>query len=234
MERLGEGRWDLPGGVAPLANKGNVRIKIVEAPRSTRRQSVLETPQKASKELPPEDARFLAEQNHRAKVETRLPEGRSGKPGEKEVEKRPPVQEGEGWAKYVPRTEEWRDRAARGEGGSGMQPLPDDVKVGDAVDLNTTEFRYVGYFVHLRRALEMAWVYPAAAQRHGLTGAGQCLFRINEDGAVDGLKILGSTGHGILDMAFVDAVRRADFPPLPKSWGQKSLTIDARFSYGRM
>lgn len=114
----------------------------------------------------------------------------------------------------------------------GYQDYIDEtLEEGSFIDLNTQEYRYIGYFTNMRKAIELAWVYPIAALKKGLHGNVNLKFTIKPDGKIVKIKVLGSSGHRILDHAIVSAIQlAAPFAPLPKSFGKK-LNIKGTFRY---
>lgn len=62
----------------------------------------------------------------------------------------------------------------------------------------------------LRRAKR----YPSQARRRSLEGTAHVAFTISRSGAVSGIRLTRSSGHGLLDQAALDMVRRAS--PMPK------------------
>ena len=109
--------------------------------------------------------------------------------------------------------------------------IEDDVEIGNAIDLNTQEYRYIGYFTNLRKSIELTWTYPAPALRRGLYGNVYLKFTIDKEGKVSRIMVLDSSGHRILDSAIVDAIElAAPFAPLPKGFGSK-INIKGNFRY---
>jgi protein TonB len=110
--------------------------------------------------------------------------------------------------------------------------LDGKVEEGDRVDLNTTNYKYLSYFIGLRKSIELTWVYPSEAVRRGLQGDVRLEFKIEKDGKMSRIRILDSSGYEILDRAIVDAIKlAAPFAPLPKSMGKESLNVTATFKY---
>lgn len=109
--------------------------------------------------------------------------------------------------------------------------IEDDLEIGNAIDLNTQEYRYIGYFTNLRKSIELTWTYPAPALRRGLYGNVHLKFTIDKDGKVSRIMVLDSSGHRILDSAIVDAIElAAPFAPLPQGFGSK-INIKGNFRY---
>ncbi len=110
--------------------------------------------------------------------------------------------------------------------------VEDEVDVGDKVDLNTTNFRFIGYFTSIRKAFELVWSYPSEAVRRGLQGEVQVEFTIQKDGKLSRVKVVESSGHKILDDAVTEALRLASpFGPLPSGLKKDHLTVVGSFRY---
>jgi len=106
-----------------------------------------------------------------------------------------------------------------------------DVEEGDEVSLNTTDFKYLSYFSKLKDRIQMVWRYPEAAKVAGLQGSLVLKFVLNKDGSLRELKVVKSSGVGILDDAAIKAIRRAaPFYAIPQNLGDV-LTVVANFEY---
>ncbi|MEZ4741092.1 MAG: energy transducer TonB [Bdellovibrionota bacterium] len=121
----------------------------------------------------------------------------------------------------------------QGEIDAGYQEYIDyKAEEGERIDLNTQEYRYVGYFTVLRKSIELVWNYPIDAARKGWQGTVQLEFTIAANGDVSNIKVLNSSGYSILDRAIVDALKLASpFAPLPKGFGKERLVISGSFNY---
>lgn len=109
--------------------------------------------------------------------------------------------------------------------------LNEDIELGKTIDLNTQEYRYIGYFTNLRKAIELTWNYPSSALHRGLDGNVFLRFTITADGKVSHILVLNSSGHYVLDHAVVDAIQlAAPFAPLPEGFGKK-IDIKGTFRY---
>jgi protein TonB len=128
----------------------------------------------------------------------------------------------------MPQAEEMRKQVA-----AGYQDYVDDnIEVGERVDLNTTNFRYLAYFTSLRKAFELVWTYPSEAVQRGLQGEVKVEFTILKDGTVARVKVVDGSGHRILDDAVVEAIRlAAPFTPLPVGMKKERLTVVGSFRY---
>ena len=105
-------------------------------------------------------------------------------------------------------------------------------KKEDTVDLNTTEFRYLSYFLKLKRQIEGVWNYPEASRMRGEQGELLLVFTIRRDGYLEDVKLLDTSGFRRLDDEAIRAIRvAAPFSPFPKSWDLERLNIRAIFRY---
>ena len=120
-----------------------------------------------------------------------------------------------------------------GQVNAGYQDhLSDDIPLGDRVDLNTSEYRYIGYFTSMRKAIELVWNYPPEASRRGLQGEVSLEFAIGKDGRTSHIRVLKSSGYEVLDHAIIDAIKLASpFAPLPPGFGKNKLVITGSFRY---
>ncbi len=120
-----------------------------------------------------------------------------------------------------------------GQVNAGYQEYIDEnLEVGERIDLNTTEYRYIGYFSSLRKSIELVWNYPLEAARRGMQGEVDVEFAINKDGRATRIRVVKSSGYPILDDAIVEAIRLASpFAPLPKGLNKERLVIVGAFHY---
>ena len=116
---------------------------------------------------------------------------------------------------------------------SGYQDyLDEDLDVGERIDINTSDYRYIGYFTSLRKAVELVWTYPREAVRRGLQGEVGVEFTIMKDGSVKKVRVIRSSGHKILDKSVVEAIKLASpYTPLPDGFEKKKLVIVGGFRY---
>jgi protein TonB len=102
----------------------------------------------------------------------------------------------------------------------------------DTVDLNTTEFRYLSYFLKLKRQIEGVWNYPEASRMRGEQGELLLVFTIRRDGYLEDINLLDTSGFRRLDDEAIRAIRvAAPFSPFPQSWPLERLNIRAIFRY---
>ena len=110
---------------------------------------------------------------------------------------------------------------------------PNVDKKEDTVDLSTTEFKYLSYFIKMKRQIESVWQYPKESQIRGEYGTLFLVFTIKSDGYLEGVQLINSSGYARLDNEAVRAINAAaPFAPFPKSWGGlERLNIRATFEY---
>ena len=204
-------------------------------------KQIIETPLEKTQK-PPESG-FLSKNNHRAKKETKLKKEYFNQPNIKGLDAtRKPSSRRNKTAQPQKMEQEIYDSLVA-ESFLAMQQqsleelgfkdyIEGELAEGDAIDLNTTEYRYIGYFTNLRKAIELAWVYPSSAANKGIEGVVKILFAINKNGDLSTLKVLSSSGYGILDRYILQAIRMASpFAPLPESLPEDNLVITGSFVY---
>lgn len=107
--------------------------------------------------------------------------------------------------------------------------------MGDRVDVNTTNYRFAGYFTVMKKSVELVLDYPKEAVRRRIQGKVNIGFEILKDGRIDKVRILESSGYDILDNAWIEAIKlAAPFSPLPKDIAAKTLPVSfgVRFALG--
>lgn len=120
-----------------------------------------------------------------------------------------------------------------GGGGNGAVNAynPNVGDPGDALSISTREYKYMAYFAHMKEKIEMAWVYPQAAQQMGQQGVCTLRFTILKTGQVHNVSIIRTSGYRLLDRYAMRAVKESHFNPMPEHWPDKQLTISANFIY---
>lgn len=72
-----------------------------------------------------------------------------------------------------------------------------------------------GLIARIREAIERATIYPPLARRRRLEGTVLAAFFINDKGMPERIRVLESSGYGILDREVVSIIKRASpYPPL--------------------
>lgn len=197
-----------------------LRIKVVP---SSPKQAIAEVEQQET-EPPLKESSHLARQNHRAKKTRQLsPRPQQGvartgigPPGE--VRTKPKLDYG----KFLRQSQDFfaTDQFVQG------------VPLGNEIDLDTSEYRYVGYFAKLRKAVELVWVYPQRAVQRRQRGVVKLRFAIHADGTASKIKVTKSSGYKILDLAVIEAIKLASpFSPLPRGFGRDEITVRGSFWY---
>jgi len=189
------------------------------------------TPQTAKQESKPETVKpltmtpqksALAEAKKPKTSSITAPDGTVIVPSPEKMKPRNPYES------LLPSSKEMNNQVAAGY----QDYVDDELETGDKIDLNTTNFRFIGYFTSIRKAFELVWIYPAEAVRRGLQGETHVEFTIHKDGVVTRIKVVESSGHKMLDDAVVDALKLASpFGPLPPGYKKDNLTIVGSFRY---
>ncbi len=100
------------------------------------------------------------------------------------------------------------------------------------LSLNTMEFKYLSYFLSIKRKIYLMWDYPKEAALMGMEGKLKIRFTIGKDGSLKELKLVKSSGYRILDEEALNAIKyAAPFNPIPDRFGQDHITILATFEY---
>jgi len=222
-----------------------------------RQQRIVETPLEPTEK--PTVPSFLGAQDHIAKKETKVSDRKKrpraeeagqelGKKGlqtqaaQAAKEKRlllrnGPVQAQVGMDKAKPRNRYESllptSKDLEGQLRAGFQDyIGEKMDEGDRIDINTTEYRFIGYFSQMRRAIELVWTYPMDAARRGMQGEVGLEFTINKDGTTSRIRVIRSSGYEILDKAIVQAIKLASpFSPLPPNFGKEKLVVTGSFRY---
>jgi protein TonB len=87
------------------------------------------------------------------------------------------------------------------------------------ISARTQEYKYAAYLEAWRRKVERIGNlnYPDDAKRHKLYGHLVLTVTLSPDGTVDGIRLLRSSGHKLLDDAAIRIVRlAAPYAPFPK------------------
>jgi protein TonB len=101
-----------------------------------------------------------------------------------------------------------------------------------AIALNTRDPQYITYFNSIKRSIEIVWEYPEAALRYGLQGKLLLQFTILNNGELESMQIVRSSGSNLLDQEALRAMKAAaPFRPIPPWIDKKKLTIMASFEY---
>ena len=100
------------------------------------------------------------------------------------------------------------------------------------ISLNTKDKRYVSYTKIIKERLMRNWRYPPRAREYLIEGKLLLIFSLARKGNITQIKILGSSGHEILDEEAIRAVNAAaPFPSFPEHITVSRLNIKANFDY---
>jgi TonB family protein len=112
------------------------------------------------------------------------------------------------------------------------EKLHDPPDTEDTISLDTKDKRYVDYAVLIKKEIMRNWRYPPEAREHLLEGTLLVVFSVGRDGGLIQIRILKTSGHEILDMEAVRAIRKAaPFPPFLEHITSSRLNIRANFDY---
>ena len=103
-----------------------------------------------------------------------------------------------------------------------VDELSSDLDLGEYTDVNTLEYKNMGYFVGMRKAVESVWIYPSDAKRYGYQGVVGIRFSLQKDGSVTDARVLKSSGYKSLDVYALRALNEASFLPPPEEVYKKS------------
>jgi len=102
----------------------------------------------------------------------------------------------------------------------------------DTISLDTSDKRYASYAGIIKAKIMGHWNYPSEARNNLLEGKLLLLFSLNREGRLLDLRILESSGYGVLDKEAMTAVRTAaPFPAFPSSVSVARLHVKAKFDY---
>jgi len=91
------------------------------------------------------------------------------------------------------------------------------------------------YLQQVKRLLEQHKNYPPAARRQHLEGVVVLHFTIAASGKIESARLSRSSGHGVLDLAAQETLKRvSQFPPLPADLGRPQITVEVPLAYRLM
>jgi TonB family protein len=124
----------------------------------------------------------------------------------------------------------------RGSGGAGGSGDGRAGIEGEPIPLDSVDPRYSDYLDQVRRHIKDKWGYPCVKNdrtRECEYKTVQLIveFGIAKNGTVPFINVVRSSGFAIYDDYAVNAVKLADFPPIPDSFSKTGVPILATFSY---
>ncbi|HEX9125627.1 MAG TPA: energy transducer TonB [Methylomirabilota bacterium] len=106
---------------------------------------------------------------------------------------------------------------------------------GEPIPLDTREAKYQTYFNQIRERIKSTWTYPYEASSRGIEGEVQIEFSIAKSGELKFVRLLRSSGIGVLDDSAMRAVQEAGqspgFQPVPDTVSKGDLPINGIFRY---
>jgi len=89
--------------------------------------------------------------------------------------------------------------------------------------------KYVkAHFAAIRNAIIRKLSYPPVARRMGWAGTVKVSFVVNEDGSVNSVKVLTTSGFELLDNNAVETIRRGSPYPKPPVMAEMVMPITYR------
>ncbi len=103
---------------------------------------------------------------------------------------------------------------------------------GEAVSLDTRNYKYASYFAHIKKRIYEFWHWPPEARKY--YAKLKLKFVLRDDGKLHRVELLSSSKYKILDDEALSAIAKAaPFRPFPLAFKRKLLPIEAVFSYER-
>ena len=100
------------------------------------------------------------------------------------------------------------------------------------IPLTTSDPKYKTYLQDVQQIIDANWQYPDLALQHGLQGTVVIEFVILENGRVEGLRLIRSSGFRLLDEEVFRAITASSpFRRLPSWMESKRLWISATMEY---
>lgn len=238
------------------SSSGPVKLKIVE-----KRNQIIEAPLPPTKEVP--DIAAKGRQNRKTERETRL------KPRSMTEETR--AQDSSRFdnrAGSQNRPDQGNSKAKPEKGGklsygdllpgqmiaynSSPKPFHNDtvmdgkIPIGEILDINTTDYRFIGYATAVRKQVEQAFYSPLSALKQSdsvaerlqagetsrFKGESIALLKIERSGLLSEVRIVDSSGDETIDEVWTRILNlAAPFPPLPDDFGPGLLKFHYTLYY---
>ncbi len=117
------------------------------------------------------------------------------------------------------------DPGAEGPAGADARgPGPTSSKGGGGTE--RPEVRYVkAHFAAIRNAIVRNLSYPRLARRMGWTGTVKVSFVVNENGGVNDVKVLATSGFEVLDNNAIETIKRCSPYPKPPCMAEMVMPI---------
>lgn len=190
-----------------------------------------------SQRLSKESNKILKEKIKRAPVKNNSKksiESRENRQAKKNENEESPKDEEQGDFKYKKKVNKKESKNLNQNKKSIFSPGPTDPESNDevTVDFNTREFKYISYFLRIKRKIEMTWSYPKSSLQRGETGQVILKITLDRTGKLNNLETVKSSGYIDLDSEAKNAILQASpFGPFPSTWTLKKLNINITFNY---
>jgi protein TonB len=200
----------------PKTPKKRIEAKAVEPIKkeTQREEKVVQKPVEKKPQPPKPEETLVAKTVEQPKVPPE-PKAQPATPPQQEVpklEKPPPISKGPDLEPYA--------------------QVEAPVEDSEVLNLDTRDFRYISYFAHIKRKIELSWTYPKEADRAGIYGELILRFTLLRNGDLEEVRIIRSSGSRILDEEAIRAVKFANpFNPFPKRITKNRLHVNAVFNY---
>ncbi len=207
-----------------------VKIKISE-----KRNTIVEAPLPETEEIPVVAAK--GRQNHYTTQETRLPPSKNHEKGADASRHKNQGGNGgkiktQGYGGLLPN---------EGELSAYNDFIPDSsIPVGKVLDINTTDYRYIGYTTSIRKSVDLAFYSPLSALKNEphirekiqsgtkmrFSGKSVAVMTIEKSGLLSEVKIEESSGDKKIDEEWLRILNlAAPFPPIPRSFPEEKFMI---------
>jgi len=257
-----------PARTPKSAVKVPVRLEFKEVPRKSdpdkaeKKDLAEETPKDEAKTIieaplpetePPKDSAYLGAQNHSTAYETKTQPRPSAKAADPTPLQNGPlrlkVEEAPGGKVKVPAGKDYReflpkqiDVVNTGHNDYIDKKLP----VGPVLDVNTTEYRYIGYFTAVRKQVDLAYydIGPTlqdknyirdkveSVGRAQLQGTSVIQLKVARSGLLMEAKIVQSSGDKDVDQFWERVLNlAAPYPPLPRDFPEDELVFTYKLYY---
>lgn len=240
-------------------NLAKIQVKLV--PKKSKAKQIIEAPLKET--IAPKDPRFKGHVDHQTAKETKVKNPRQNgnnpdNPMQKLTQK---LRNAQSKPQSIPKTVDGPSRKVPDNIYSQLLPqiadLPtepgfqdhindDDIAVGAVIDVNTTEYRWIGYFTNVRKMVNQAFFSPAHTvkrskriqnklQMYGraeVKGRAVVQLTILRSGFLIKSKLVSSSGDREVDEFWEKVLNMAaPYPPLPKHYDKDKLTFKYAFDY---
>lgn len=145
-----------------------------------------------------------------------------------------PVKPSETMVGWAAPTDDWRAQPAlpsippfaKGDSGGFGSPGTGNAALDESDSVGNGKSRYLKeHFAYIRDTVMKNLSYPAAAKRMGWEGKAVVSFVISEDGYASDIKIVKSSGFGVLDRNAIETVKKSSPFPRPPARAELVMPI---------